>query len=78
MPLDVTEKYLRFRQARPKQFNRLRTQRFGKGIKAVIGFKNSKSHVQSIIFKRDKYNITQARAWLRKHGYKYKQKRYGR
>ena len=75
MPLDITDKYLRFRQARPKQFNRLRTQEFGKGIKAVIGFKNGKSHIQSIIFKRDQYNITKARAWLKKKGYKHKQKR---
>jgi len=75
MPLEVTKEYLRFRQARPKQFKRLRTQRFGKGIKAIIGYKNGKSHIQSIIFKREKYSITEARAWLRKKGYKYKQKR---
>lgn len=37
--MDETEEYYRFRQAPPGQFRRLRTETFGKGIKAILGIK---------------------------------------
>ena len=78
MPLEVTKETLRFRQKSPKQFKRFRVKKLKKGVKAVIGFKNSGSEIQSVIFERKHYGITKARKWLKKKGLKHKQKRKGR
>jgi hypothetical protein len=43
----------------------------GKGIKAVIGFKKGGgSEIQSLLFPKSKYNLAQARAWVKEHKYK--------
>lgn len=75
MPLEVTSKHLRFRQKSPKKYKRFRIKELKKGVKAVIGFKNSGSEIQSIIFNRKHYGITKARKWLKRKGLKHNQKR---
>lgn len=55
----------------PKEFKRIRTVTFGKGIKARIGFKKGESSkVVSVLFPKDKYSIDQAKEWAKKHAYK--------
>jgi len=71
MPIEKTPNYIRIRVASPKKFIRLRIKTLGKGIKAVIGFKKGGgSQIQSVLFPRSRYTLAQAKAWIKKHGYK--------
>lgn len=70
MPIDVTANYIRIRVANPSQFIRFRVKTLGKGIKAVIGFRKAGgSEIQSILFPRNRYTLTEAKAWVKSHGY---------
>lgn len=70
MPVEVTANYIRIRVANPKQFIRFRIKILGKGIKAVIGFrKGGGSQIQSLLFPKSRYNMKQARAWVKSHGH---------
>ena len=70
MPVDITANFIRIRVASPKSFIRFRVKTLGAGIKAVIGFKKGGgSQIQSVLFPKSKYNLSQARAWIKKHGY---------
>lgn len=70
MPVDVTANYIRIRVASPSGFLRLRMKTLGNGIKAVIGFKKGGgSSLQSILFPRDRYTLSSAKAWIKDHNY---------
>jgi len=70
MPIDVTANYIRIRVANPKQFIRFRMKRLGAGLMAVIGFKKGGgSQIQSFLFPKSSYTLSEARAWISKHGY---------
>lgn len=71
--VDVTENYIRLRQADPGQFQegsfRTITLDVAKGIKAVIGKPNGKSTtmVQSYLFDKEKWDTARAEAWVAEH-----------
>lgn len=70
MPIDVTANYIRIRVASPKKFARFRVKTIGKGIKAVIGFLvGGGSQIQSVLFPKSQFTLTQAKAWVKSHGY---------
>lgn len=70
MPVDITANYVRIRVASPKKFIRFRVRTLGKGIKAVIGFKaGGGSEIQSVLFPKSSYSLSQAKAWIKSHGY---------
>jgi len=70
MPIEKTPNFIRIRVANPKQFIRFAVKTLGKGIKAVIGVrKDGKSQIQSLLFPRSRYNLAQAKAWVKRHGY---------
>lgn len=62
------------RQKSPKQYDSFATKKNqgGAGIDFVFGIKNGKSEIQSIHFDTSKFTPTQAKAWLKKHGFKSK------
>ena len=68
--MDITENYIRVRVANPSLFIRFRIKVLGHGIKAVIGFKKGGgSQIQSVLFPKEQYNLAQAKAWIKSHGY---------
>ncbi len=70
MPIDITANYIRIRVASPKKFTRFRVKTLGKGIKAVIGFlAGGGSQIQSVLFPKSQFTLTQAKAWVKSHGY---------
>ncbi len=70
MPVETTANFIRIRVASPSQFIRMRIKTLGKGIKAVIGFKKAGgSEIQSLLFPRSRYTMSEARAWVKSHGY---------
>ena len=70
MPVDVTANYVRIRVASPSKFVRMRVKALGKGIRAIIGFKKEGgSEIQSFLFPRERYTLTQAKAWISAHDY---------
>lgn len=56
----------------PGQYDSFRRKNnyFGKGIHVIFGIKGKKSEVQSIRFDSSKFTVKEAKAWLKKHGYK--------
>lgn len=70
MPVEKTPNFIRIRVANPANFVRFAVKILGKGIKAVIGFKKGGgSQIQSLLFPRNKYNLKQAKAWVKSHDY---------
>jgi hypothetical protein len=70
MPVDVTANYVRIRVASPSKFIRMRVKTLGKGIRAIIGFKKGGgSEIQSFLFPRSRYTLSQAKAWIKSHDY---------
>jgi len=63
------------RQTSPEQYVRFRRQndRFGKGIHAIFGVKETDGketvELQSIRFSKDKFTAQEARKWISEHGY---------
>lgn len=59
------------RQAPPSAFTRFArmNNEFGKGIDVVYGIEGDTAHVQSIRFQTRYFSATDARRWLRAHGY---------
>jgi hypothetical protein len=48
----------------------MRIKLLGKGIRAVIGFKKGGgSAIQSFLFSKDRYTLSQAKAWIKSHKY---------
>src|SRR5262245_46512044 len=56
----------------PPGYDRYRTDldKFGPGIDVVWCVRNNKAEVQSIRFDAGKFTADEARAWLKKHGFK--------
>jgi hypothetical protein len=68
--VEQTPNFIRVRVEDPTKFVRFRIKVLGKGVKAVIGFlKGGGSKIQSVLFPRDKYNLAQAKSWIKKHGF---------
>lgn len=65
--IEKTRSEIRIRIKNPKLFKRFRYKNFGKGIKAVIGFRDSGSEVQSYRFDKKLWTIPRAKAWVKKH-----------
>jgi len=67
----VTDKYIRFRQVNPKQYDSesFRTIDLDKkkGVRAIVGMKISekKKSIQSIIFNKEKWEQKEAEAWIK-------------
>lgn len=71
MPVETTANYIRIRVASPSLFSRFRVKLLGKGIKAVIGFKKAGgSQIQSLLFPRNRFTMSEAKGWVSSHGYK--------
>ena len=72
--VEKTDNYLRY-SITPKKDNVIyRTIKFGEDILAVIEIQKggkATTQIQAIIFEKDKFTIPQAKAWLKKHEYKY-------
>jgi hypothetical protein len=67
----MNENYIRFKVANPKDFSKLNIEVIGKDIKAVKGIMaDGVSKIQSIIFPSAKFSISDAKSWVRSHGYK--------
>jgi hypothetical protein len=48
----------------------MRIKLIGKGIRAVIGFKKGGgSAIQSFLFPKDRYTLSQAKTWIKSHDY---------
>jgi len=75
MPIDVTDKYIRVRVAKPSAFDEdsFRTTWINrsKGIKAIVGKKKGKSStsVQSYLFDKEKWSVGEAKKWVKSHGH---------
>lgn len=61
------------RQENPGKYKKFRRKNnaFGSGIHVIYGItEDNKAEVQSIRFDSSKYTVEEAKAWLKKHGYK--------
>ncbi|MGD0343104.1 MAG: hypothetical protein ABSA76_15495 [Bacteroidales bacterium] len=70
MPVETTANYIRVRVAENEKFNRFRVETLSSGIKAVRGYINQVSKIQSILFSRERYDMKAAKTWVVSHGYK--------
>lgn len=66
MPIDTTDKSLRFRQKQPGKYERYATKKIAPGVEFVLGFdKDGKSEVQSVVFDHAKFDMDDAKKWLK-------------
>jgi len=77
--VDVTENYIRIRQKDPGLFEKgsFRTISLKPGVRAVIGkLKGKKSTtIQTLLFDKKKFDVTQARAWVKSNVHKYSEEK---
>ncbi len=67
---DVTANYIRIRVKDPKGFTKLRIKGLTGRVKAVVGFiKGGGSEIQSVLFPKDTYSVTDAKRWMNVHGH---------
>lgn len=69
--VDITENYIRLRQADPNLFEEgsFKTIRLTGGIKAIIGKKKGEksTSIQSLLFDKNKFTTEKAKAWVAKY-----------
>lgn len=65
---------LRIRQASPKRFSKIREKNLTEGVSAAIGItKEGRTQVQSFIFDKSKFNLQEAKNWVKEHNSKLKE-----
>ena len=58
---------IRIRQKPVEKFSKLRTMHIREGIQAVVGFKDDTKQIQSFVFDKTKFNLTEAKAWVKEN-----------
>jgi hypothetical protein len=61
------------RQTDPGQYDRFRRVHpdgFPEGVDAIMGIKEGKSEIQTLRFDKDKWSPSEAKKWLKEHGFK--------
>lgn len=61
------------RQTDPKKYDSFRRQHpkgFPKGVDVIFGIKDGKSEVQTLRFARSMWSVSDAKKWLKEHGFK--------
>lgn len=62
--------FIRVRVKDPKGFSKMRIRTLSERIRAVHGFsKDGTNEIQSVLFPKDQYTISQAKNWMVERGY---------
>jgi hypothetical protein len=62
--------YHSFRLKNPSQFDRFSYKKHeSAGVDLVIGWKNNHSEIQAVRFDKDKFDMSQARKWMKEHNF---------
>lgn len=65
---------IRIRQTSPKHFSKIREKKLVEGVSAAIGItKEGRTQIQSFIFDKSKFNLQEAKAWVKDHNSKLKE-----
>lgn len=71
MPVETTANFHRFRITSPGQYKKFAVRKMAPGVEAVMGVDGEgKTHVQSMLFDKEKFTASDSKKWLTDHDMK--------